>query len=192
MLVAVVGPSGAGKDTLMDGARAALAADPRFRFVLRCITRPAEAGGEAHEALTPEAFALRRSQGGFALWWEAHGLLYGIPQDIEFDLAAGRVAVANLSRHALAEAAARYPLRVLLITAPVELRAARLAARGREAAADIAARLSREAGLPPGLDVETVSNDADVAEGVARVLAALNRAAADALRSGTAHQARPG
>ncbi len=192
MLVAVVGPSGAGKDTLMDGARAALAADPRFRFVRRCITRPAEAGGEAHEALTPEGFAARRAGGGFALWWEAHGLLYGIPRDIEDDLAAGRVAVANLSRHALAEAASRYPLRVLLITAPVELRAARLAARGREAVPDIAARLSREAGLPPGLDVETVSNDADVAEGVARVLAVLNRAAADAQRSERAHPAPPG
>jgi phosphonate metabolism protein PhnN/1,5-bisphosphokinase (PRPP-forming) len=192
MLVAVVGPSGAGKDTLMDGARAALAGDPRFRFVRRCITRPAEAGGEAHEALTPEVFAARRTQGGFALWWEAHGLLYGIPRDIDGDLSAGRVAVANLSRHALVEAAGRYPLRVLLITAPVELRAARLAARGREATSDIAARLSREAELPAGLDVETVSNDADVAEGVVRVLAALNRAAADARQSGTAHRARPG
>lgn len=192
MLIAVVGPSGAGKDTLMDGARAALAADQRFRFVRRCITRPAEAGGEAHEALTLEAFTVRRAQGGFALWWEAHGLLYGIPRDIEGDLAAGRVAVANLSRHALADAAGRYPLRVLLITAPVALRAARLAARGREAAADIVARLSREAELPAGLDVETVSNDADVEAGVARVLDALNRAAADALRSGRVPPARPG
>lgn len=192
MLVAVVGPSGAGKDTLMDGARAALAADPRFRFVRRCITRPADSGGEAHESLSAAAFAARRAQGGFALCWDAHGLSYGIPRDIEGDLEAGRVAVANLSRHALAEAAARYRLRVLLITAPMELRAVRLAARGREAVADIAARLSREAGLPPRLEVETVSNDADVPAGVARVLAALNRAAADAPRSGRAHPARPG
>lgn len=192
MLVAVVGPSGAGKDTLMEGARAALGDDARFRFVRRCITRPADAGGEPHEALTPEAFATCRAQGGFALWWEAHGLSYGLPRDIEAELEASRVVVANLSRHALAKAAERYPLRVLLITAPVELRAARLAARGREAVADIAARLSRDAGLPPGLEVETVSNDADVAEGVARVVAALNRAAADAPRSGRAHPARPG
>lgn len=176
----------------MDGARTALAGDARFRFVRRCITRPAEAGGEAHEALTPAAFAARRAQGGFALWWEAHGLLYGIPRDIEGDLAAGRVAVANLSRHALVESAARYPLRVLLITAPVALRAARLAARGREAAADIAARLSREAELPAELDVETVSNDADVEAGVVRVLAALNRAAADARQSERVPPARPG
>jgi ribose 1,5-bisphosphokinase PhnN len=71
-------------------------------------------------------------------------------------------------------------LRVLQITAPIEVLAARLAARGREAPADIAARLKREVTLPAGLDVESVSNDADVAEGVARVLAALNRAASDA------------
>jgi ribose 1,5-bisphosphokinase PhnN len=71
-------------------------------------------------------------------------------------------------------------LRVLQITAPIEVLATRLAARGREAPADIAARLKREVTLPAGLDVESVSNDADVAEGVARVLAALNRAASDA------------
>jgi ribose 1,5-bisphosphokinase PhnN len=71
-------------------------------------------------------------------------------------------------------------LRVLNITAPIEVLAARLAARGRESAADIAGRLAREVVLPEGLDIERVMNDADVAEGVARVLAALNRAASDA------------
>jgi ribose 1,5-bisphosphokinase len=90
------------------------------------------------------------------------------------------VLIANLSRAVLTEAGARYPLRVLNITAPMEVLAARLAARGRETTADIAARLAREVALPDGLDVERVMNDADVAEGVARVLAVLNRAASDA------------
>jgi ribose 1,5-bisphosphokinase PhnN len=62
----------------------------------------------------------------------------------------------------------------------MEVLAARLAARGRETAADIAARLAREVALPDGLDIERAMNDADVAEGVARVLAVLNRAASDA------------
>jgi phosphonate metabolism protein PhnN/1,5-bisphosphokinase (PRPP-forming) len=177
MLIAVVGPSGAGKDTLMAGARAALAQDARFRFVRRAITRPAEAGGEDHEALSEADFAARRAAGGFALSWEAHGLHYGIPRDIEEDIAARRVVIANLSRAVLPEAGARYRLRVLNITAPMEVLAARLAARGRESPADIAARLARDVVLPDGLDVESVMNDADVAEGVARVLAALNRAA---------------
>jgi ribose 1,5-bisphosphokinase len=180
MLIAVVGPSGAGKDTLMAGARAALAQDTRFRFVRRAITRPAEAGGEDHEALSEADFVARRAAGSFALSWEAHGLRYGIPRDIEEDIAARRVVIANLSRAVLPEASARYRLRVLNITAPMEVLAARLAARGRETTADIAARLAREVALPDGLDVERVMNDADVAEGVARVLAALNRAASDA------------
>ena len=192
MFVAVVGPSGAGKDTLLDGARRRLEADARFRFVRRSITRPEAAGGEAHEAVTREHFLARRAAGGFALWWEAHGLLYGIPRDIEADLAGGRVVIANLSRGVLVEAAVRYRLRVLEVTAPAAALAARLAARGREDVADIAARVAREAPLPPGLDVETVVNDADVAEGVARVAAVLTRAAEDAPRPGKAHRALPG
>jgi phosphonate metabolism protein PhnN/1,5-bisphosphokinase (PRPP-forming) len=180
MLIAVVGPSGAGKDTLMAGARAAFAQDARFRFVRRAITRPAEAGGEDHEALSQEDFAARRAAGDFALSWGAHGLHYGIPRDIEEDIAARRVVIANLSRAVLPEASARYRLRVLNITAPMEVLAARLGARGRETTADINARLAREIALPDGLDVERVMNDANVAEGVACVLAALNRAASDA------------
>ncbi|WP_207791920.1 phosphonate metabolism protein/1,5-bisphosphokinase (PRPP-forming) PhnN [Siccirubricoccus phaeus] len=176
MLVGVVGPSGAGKDTLMAGARAALAGDPRFRFVRRCITRPAAAGGEDHEALTEAAFAARQAAGGFALSWRAHGLRYGIPADIAGDLAAGRVVVANLSRTVLEEAAARLPLRVLEITAPVAVLAARLAARGRESVADIAARLAREAPLPSGLPVTRVVNDGTPEAGIAAVLDALRSA----------------
>ena len=180
MLIAVVGPSGAGKDTLMAGARAALAQDARFRFVRRAITRPAEAGGEDHEALTEAAFITRRDTSAFALYWQAHGLHYGIPRNIEEDMAARRVVIANLSRSVLPEANARYRLRVLNIIAPMKVLAARLAARGRETATDIAARLARDVVMPDGLDIEPVMNDADVAVGVARVLAALNRAASDA------------
>lgn len=183
MLVAVVGPSGAGKDTLMAGARARLAGDPRFLFVQRSITRPAEAGGEDHAPTVRGAFLAARDAGAFALWWEAHGLLYGVPRTIEAEMEAGRVAVANLSRGVLAEAASRYRLRVLLITAPAAVLAARLAARGREQADDIAARLAREVALPPGLDVVTVMNDGTVEQGVARILAALTQAAEDARRS---------
>ncbi|MBP0465992.1 phosphonate metabolism protein/1,5-bisphosphokinase (PRPP-forming) PhnN [Roseomonas sp. PWR1] len=183
MLVAVVGPSGAGKDTLMALARARLEGDLRFRFVQRAITRPAEAGGEAHRALSLPEFEAAREAGAFALWWNAHGLLYGIPRDIEADVAARRVVVANLSRGVLAEAASRYRMRVLAITAPVPVLAARLAARGRESAEDIAARLAREMTLAPGLDVATVMNDSTPEDGAARVLAALSRAAEDARRS---------
>jgi len=176
MLVLVVGPSGAGKDTLLDAARQALEGDPRFRFVRRVITRPAAAGGENHEPTTDADFAARE----FALAWQAHGLRYGIPADIVPDLAAGRVVVANVSRSIIADAARRFPVRVIEVTAPPDLLAARLAARGRESAVDVAARLSRNVAVPVGVPIDTVMNDASPEAGVTRFLAALNRAASAA------------
>ena len=176
MLVLVVGPSGAGKDSLLDGARAALAGDARFHFVRRVITRPASAGGEAHEAATDAEFLSRRAAGGFALDWQAHGLRYGIPADIAADLAQGRVVVANVSRTVIDAARARFPTRVIEITAPAEILARRLAARGREPAADIAERIARHMPVPPAADVETVMNDASLEAGIAGFVAALIRA----------------
>jgi ribose 1,5-bisphosphokinase len=176
MLVLVVGPSGAGKDTMLDAAREALAADARFRFVRRVITRPAEAGGEAHEAVTDAEFAAR----DFALQWQAHGLRYGIPIDITHDLAQRRVVVANVSRTIIADAAQRFKLRVIEVTAPPEVLAQRLASRGRELAADVAERLSRSVALPPAVVVERVVNDATPREGAERFIAALSRAAGSA------------
>jgi ribose 1,5-bisphosphokinase len=178
MLVLVVGPSGAGKDTLLDAARLALGPDMRFRFVQRVITRPADAGGEAHEAVTPAAFARRR----FALQWHAHGIDYGIPEDIEIDLRDGRVVVASVSRGVVAQAASRYDVQVIAVTAPANVLASRLLARGREDAVDIASRLARDVVLPTGVKIEAVVNDSNLEEGAARFLAALNRAAESARR----------
>jgi ribose 1,5-bisphosphokinase len=176
MLVLVVGPSGAGKDTLIEAARQALANDPRLHFVRRVITRPADAGGEAHEAVTADEFAAR----DFALRWQAHGLHYGVPATVIDDIARGVVVVANVSRTVIADAARRFPVRVIEVTAPADILAARLASRGRESAANAALRLSRSLTIPDHIRAETVMNDASVEEGVARFLAALNRAAAAA------------
>jgi ribose 1,5-bisphosphokinase len=175
MLILIVGPSGAGKDTLLDAARATLADDPRFRFVRRMITRPAEAGGEAHEAVTEAEFAQR----DFALRWHAHGLSYGIPAAAIDDSVA---VVASVSRTVIADAASRFPVRVIEVTAPPEILAERLSSRRRESPADIAKRLARSVPLPPSIPVETVMNDGSLEVGVTRFLAALNRAVSDVPR----------
>jgi phosphonate metabolism protein PhnN/1,5-bisphosphokinase (PRPP-forming) len=180
MLVLVVGPSGAGKDTLIDAARARLGADPRFRWVRRVVTRPAEARGEEHEPADPETFTARRDAGGFALWWEAHGVAYGVPADIAADVASGRVVVANGSRTVIADAAARFPVMVIEVTAPAEVLAARLAGRGREDAADIAGRLARTVTMPDGVAVERIYNGSALADAVEAMVAALSRAASAA------------
>lgn len=169
MLVLVVGPSGAGKDTLLDAARTALVGDPGVRFVRRVITRPAGAGGEDHEPASEAEFATRN----FALQWQAHGLRYGIPADVGDDLGRGVTVVANVSRGVITDASRRFLVRVIEVTAPPEVLAARLAARGRERQDDIAARLTRSVILPPGIEVATVLNDGTVQQGVQRFLQAL-------------------
>lgn len=169
MIFAIVGPSGAGKDTLIRGA---LAARPDLRLVRRVITRPTEAGGEDFEGVTPEDFAHRKARGDFALTWEAHGLSYGIPRD---QVAGPGDVIFNGSRAALPAAIRVFPgLRVILVTAPDLILATRLAARGRETARDIRDRLSRAAfEMPEGIGFQTVVNDASPEVGAARLLAAL-------------------
>jgi len=183
MLILIVGPSGAGKDTLMNGARAALADDPRFRFVRRVITRPGDMGEEAHESVAEQAFELRREAGDFALTWRAHGLHYGVPADISMDLARGRVVIVNVSRAVVGEAASRFPTSIIEVTAPVNDLARRLAARGRDDAVDVARRLSRATELPLPVDRQTVMNDGTIEAGVRKLLAAISRAAGDAPQS---------
>lgn len=171
----VVGPSGVGKDTLMDGARAALAGDPGVVFARREITRPRDAGGEDHTPVTEAVFQARAAAGGYLLCWAAHGLRYGLPAVLGEELAIGRTLVANVSRTVLDEARARFAaLRVVSVTATPERVAERLTARGREDAAEIAARLARGEALPvAGDDVVVVRNDGAAAEGVAALVAAI-------------------
>ncbi len=169
MIFAVVGPSGAGKDTLIAGA---MRRRPDLRLVRRVITRPAEAGGEDFEGVSEAEFLRRRDAGAFALHWQAHGLSYGIPGD---QLAGGDDVIFNGSRAALPAALVTFPeLRVILVTAPADLLAARLASRGREVETDILARLKRAGSdLPEGISASEVINDGTPDEGIARLLAAL-------------------
>jgi ribose 1,5-bisphosphokinase len=188
MLVLVVGPSGAGKDTLLGLARAALAHNPRIRFVRRVITRPDDPGGEDHEAISETDFAAR----SFALKWQAHGLYYGIPADITNDLAQGRAVVANVSRSVIVDAAARYPTSVIEITAPPHILAQRLAARGRESEDDVLKRLSRSVPMPSHIKVETIDNDRTPAEAAGLFINALIRATESVPPARTPHPVPPG
>jgi ribose 1,5-bisphosphokinase len=139
------------------------------------ITRPSEAGGEPFEGVSEAEFFRRKAAGEFVLDWQAHGLFYGIPATVRDDLAAGRDVIFNGSRAELAAALVAFPsLIVVLVTAPPSVLAARLAARGREAEADIAERLSRgNFEMPAGIDAFVVNNDGTLEQGVARFIAAI-------------------
>lgn len=169
MIIAVVGPSGAGKDTLIAGA---VARCPDLRRVRRVISRASEAGGEDYEAVSADEFTGRRARGEFALDWMAHGLHYGIPKA---QVEGGGTVIFNGSRLALAAAREAFAgLRVVLVTAPDAVLAERLARRGRESEADIRTRLARAAfTLPEGIAAVRVMNDTTPEEGIARLIAAI-------------------
>ena len=171
-LIAVVGPSGVGKDSVME---AVAKADPNFALVRRVITRVPEAGGEGYDAVSEAEFARLVEADAFCLHWNAHGLRFGIPVSIKDKLNSGQNLLVNLSRSVLTQADEAFPrFSVLNLTARPETLAARVLARGRESAEDVAKRLSRQVpALPPQLDIVTVNNDGALDETVQSVLSAL-------------------
>lgn len=141
-LVLVVGPSGAGKDTIMRRVRDRLGPGSGIVFARRVVTRAADAA-EDNEVATDETFLEALGRGGFVLDWQAHGLRYGVPRQVCEELAQGRVVVVNVSRTVVARARSTFTcVRIVLLTAPAEIRASRISARGRDA--DAAERLARE------------------------------------------------
>jgi ribose 1,5-bisphosphokinase len=142
-LVLVVGPSGAGKDTLIDLARAASAGDANIVFPQRVVTREATAF-EDNAQVSFEAFRHARDSGAFAVHWEAHGHGYALPRAIDHELRAGRTVVANVSRTVIEPMRRTYvDVVVVSITAPAEILKLRLAARARGSDGQIADRLGR-------------------------------------------------
>ena len=134
VLVLVVGPSGAGKDALINAARVHLAGDPRFVFPRRVVTR-ASSAFEDHDSIDAEDFTRAVRAQAFALHWQAHSLGYGIPRSIESQMAQGRIVVCNVSRTVIEAARAQFArVQVVYVDARPEVRAARIAKRGRDAA----------------------------------------------------------
>jgi ribose 1,5-bisphosphokinase len=171
-LFVVVGPSGAGKDTLMAGASMV---DPALHWAQRVITRPQRAGGEPFEGVTTTEFQARLEAGDFALHWAAHGLRYGVTSTQLTPLKTGASVLVNGSRGALAAIKAVFPdLTVIRISAPSDVLAERLALRGRESRDDIKARLARASyDLPAGIAVIDVQNTGTPEQGINRLLQAV-------------------
>ena len=170
-----MGASGAGNDSLIDGARSVLAGNQNFIFPKRTITRPADAGGEAHRAVSENTFAREAAAGKFALSWQAHGLKYGVPASIASNLAQGRSVIVNVSRGVLNTARQQFDsVRVFSVRASEQTLAARLTNRGRESSVDIENRIRRATCYEvSGSDVIEIFNDGALEEAVERFTAAL-------------------
>ncbi|QQN64948.1 phosphonate metabolism protein/1,5-bisphosphokinase (PRPP-forming) PhnN [Bradyrhizobium diazoefficiens] len=153
-LVLVVGPSGAGKDTLLRLAQTACVDDHDIVFPRRVVTR-ASSADEDNIAVSPDEFARARDHGDFAVHWDAHGHSYALPLEINDDIRAGRAVVVNVSRTVIAALRQNYAkVVVVAITAPPDVLAQRLAARARHSDGNIADRLARS--------VDDASANADV------------------------------
>jgi len=170
LFVAIVGPSGAGKDALIRGLRARLGEADGVVYARRVVTRRADAF-EDHDTLEESKFLLARERGRFALSWAAHGLHDGVPCEVDARVRDGCAVVCNVSRAVVVDVRRRYPKSlVVLVTARLETLAARLAARGREGGEGRRERLDRafaaEAAFEPDA---TIDNDGALDEAVARL-----------------------
>ena len=166
-LIAVVGPSGVGKDSVMTGIVNAI---PEIHLVRRVITREPDLGGEDYKAVSVPEFHSLVTAGAFAVHWHAHGLYYGIPSEVMERTASGQDCLVNFSRKALTKASEVFErFLVLNITATTATLAKRLRERGREDEAEITRRLAEaEKSLPVGLDVVHLSNDGPLEETINR------------------------
>ncbi len=149
-VIAVVGPSGVGKDSVIEALAARSSGIHKMR---RVITRPEGEEGEDFDRVSVDTFQDMVAQGAFALHWPAHGLLYGIPREIEAFRKSADGVLVNLSRSVLVQAQDAFDdLIVVSLTADADVLAQRLSARGRESAAEQMRRLGRaKAKLPEGL-----------------------------------------
>jgi ribose 1,5-bisphosphokinase len=172
-LIVVTGPSGAGKDTLIGLARTACADARNIVFPRRVVTREASAF-EDNEQISLEAFRQARTRGDFTVQWEAHGHCYALPRAIDDDVRAGRTVVANVSRTVVdAMRCAYVNVTVVLITAPSDVLAERLAARKRSSDGQIEYRLSRavdDAATGPDVTIANVGSVEDHARELVQVI----------------------
>lgn len=177
-LIYTIGPSGAGKDSLLGWLRAHLGADAPVAFAQRTVTRAADAGSEDHEACSEAQFLQWRDAGLFALNWQANGLHYGVRHTALAPLAHRHCVFVNGSREYLPEAQRRLPdLTVLHITASPDTLRQRLLARGREDGPAMAARIARALAwtLPPCTSAIHLVNDSTLDDAGQRLLQALQQ-----------------
>lgn len=170
-LVLVMGPSGAGKDTLIGLARTACSGDADVVFPQRVVTREASTF-ENNEAVNPAQFGQMLARGDFAFQWEAHGLRYGLPRSIVDDIRAGRAVVVNVSRTIIDLARRSYAnVTAVLVTAPRDTLARRLAARSRASDGQLDKRIRRV--VPSALPDVVIENAGRAEDAAAELVEAI-------------------
>ncbi|MDO6563876.1 phosphonate metabolism protein/1,5-bisphosphokinase (PRPP-forming) PhnN [Amphritea sp. 1_MG-2023] len=184
-LLYLVGASGSGKDSLLEGCRQRLQASHRCFVAHRYITRAPNIGGENHIHLSPDEFDMRASMGMFAMQWYSHDYSYGIGSEIDNWLAKGVNVVINGSREYLQIAQHAYPnLIPVLVQVDEEQLRQRLIERGRESEAEIIKRLNRHRQFVDSLpsNILKIDNNANLQAGVDALLTIINSLAPESVQ----------
>jgi ribose 1,5-bisphosphokinase len=159
-LVYLIGPSGAGKDSVLDWLRERLPPGLPLHWARRTITRSAQAGAEAHESVTEAEFDALQQQDEFALEWHASRLRYGIRKRELEPLQRGGWVLLNGSRAYQEQCRLRFPgMTVVHISASPEQLRRRLLARGREDARQVEERIARAAAFDLPAGAHEIRND---------------------------------
>ncbi len=141
----LVGPSGSGKDSIINALRDKLQADSSILIAHRYITRNCDDSAENHIALSVPEFTHRKRSGLFAMDWQANGCNYAVGNEVNTWLNMGFSVLFNGSRQQIPLARELFGerLRVIVLNVEPTVLAERLRKRGREHEHDIAARLRR-------------------------------------------------
>ena len=177
-LVYLMGASGVGKDSLLNGIRPSL--DERFHIMKRWITRDDKISAENAFYISEEDFLDKKEQGGFALCWQAHGLYYGIDNELDDLLSQGKTVIVNGSRQYSPEVLQRYPnVLVINVIASLDVLRHRLQTRGRESQQQIEQRIKRNHEIDKtlysrlqqqGADVKLLDNSGTLSETIQHFL----------------------
>lgn len=144
-LVIISGPSGVGKDTIIDALRAR-PREPDYHYVVTCTTRgprPGEIPGISYQFLTREAFAELRDTGELLEWAEVHGNWYGTPRaEVAQALAEGHDVILKIDVQGAQVVKGRVPDALLVFVVPPSLEALfqRLRSRATETADELEIR----------------------------------------------------
>jgi ribose 1,5-bisphosphokinase len=171
-LVYLIGPSGSGKDSLLQWLLQNIQPNFPLHLARRCITRATQASGEQHEPVSHAQWDRLRDAGALALHWQANGLSYGVRSTELAPLALGHCVLVNGSRAHLVEARQRLPeLTAVHISVTAERLQQRLTQRGREDAKAVESRLRRNQSLPAPAGCADISNDGTIEVAGAALLA---------------------
>ncbi len=144
-LVIISGPSGVGKDTIIEALRAR-PRNPDYHYVVTCTTRcprPGEEPGVSYQFLTAEAFRQLRDAGELLEANEVHGNWYGTPRrDVADALAAGHDVILKIDVQGARMVKERVPDALLVFIVPPSLEALfqRLRSRATESANELEIR----------------------------------------------------